>query len=270
MDYTGSTEAEVRAARKWLAKRGVTVAEPTTLLALRLGARGGARPPGSWASVVVLVVVAVTGSFALGFLPHAIGLRYSDMPEGRSFFALYATLVVAFWLAVRLGDRRATAHLAGRGIDRPRPDWRTSLSGWNLASVVITFGGGAVLAVVMSVTTSKPAWALSWLGLLALGAVVVAVILGSVLRRPVIAEDEASLAVDSLLRADDQYLAFPALFAYPAIFDPLVAGGQPREFTPWLVGYFALAVVTQAIGFYTQYRRRKLPAGDYGTLAVAR
>ncbi|MEV6626278.1 hypothetical protein AB0M83_16485 [Amycolatopsis sp. NPDC051106] len=58
---------------------------------------------------------------------------------------------------------------------------------------MITFGGGAVLAVAMSVTTSKPAWALSRLGLLALGAVV---------------------------------------------------------------------VVTQAIGFSTQYRRRKLPAGD--------
>jgi hypothetical protein len=107
MDYAGSTEAEVGAARKWLAKRGAEVAKPTTL---RRGARGG-------------------------------------------------------------------------------------------ASAVITFGGGAVLAVAMSVTTSKPAWALSRLGLLALGAVV---------------------------------------------------------------------VVTQAIGFSTQYWRRKLPAGDYGTLAVAR
>ena len=73
------------------------VAKPTTLLPPRLDARGGARPPGSWAWVA--------GSFALGFLPHAVGLRYSDVPEGRPFFAVYAALVVAFWLAVRLGDR---------------------------------------------------------------------------------------------------------------------------------------------------------------------
>ncbi|MFG1638664.1 hypothetical protein ACGFMK_00090 [Amycolatopsis sp. NPDC049252] len=264
------TEAEVRAARKWLAKRGVEVEEPTTLLALRLGARAGARPPGSGPWVALLVVVAVAGNFALGFLPHALGLRYSDLPEGRSFFALYAVFVVGAWLAVRLADRRAVAHLAGRGIDRPRPSWRASLSGWNLASMVLTFGGGAVLAVVMAVTTSKPHWALSWLGLLALGAVVVAAILTGVLRRPVIAEDEASLAVDSLLRGEDQYRALPALFAYPAIFDPLVSGGQPREFTPWLVGYFALAAATEAVGLYVQYRRRKLPAGDYGTVAAVR
>jgi hypothetical protein len=44
-DMDGPTEAEVIAARKGLAKRGVRVAEPTTLLALRLGAR----PPGYWA-----------------------------------------------------------------------------------------------------------------------------------------------------------------------------------------------------------------------------
>jgi hypothetical protein len=270
MDYAGSTEAEVKAARKWLAKRGVEVSEPTTLLALRLGARGGARPPGYWAWAVVLVVGATIVGFVAGFLPLVLGLHSADLPQGRSFFVLYVMLLLSIWLPVRGADRRAAAHLAGRGIDRPRPAWRASLSGWNVASMVITFGGGAVLAVVMAVTTSKPIWALSWLVLLALGAVVVAVILGSVLRRPVIAEDEGSLAVDSLLRSDDQYLAFPALFAYPAIFDPLVSGGQPREFTPWLVGYFALAVVTQGIGLYTQYRRRKLPAGDYGTSVVAR
>ncbi|MEA5358632.1 hypothetical protein VA596_03720 [Amycolatopsis sp., V23-08] len=270
MDYAGSTEAEVRAAGKWLAKRGVEVDEPTTLLALRLGARAGARPPGYWRWAILLMVVAVAGTFALGFLPHALGLHYSDMPEGRTFFALYATMVVGFRLAVRGADRRAAAHLAGRGIHRPRPAWRAALCGWNVAAMVVTFGGGAVLAVVMAVTTSKPIWALSWLALLALGAIVVAVIVTDVLRSPVIAEDEASLAVDSLLRRDDQFLALPALFAYPAVFDPLLSGGQPREFTPWLAGYFALAVATQAIGFAVQYRHRKLPAGDYGTLAAAR
>ncbi|MFJ1760465.1 hypothetical protein ACIOD2_09125 [Amycolatopsis sp. NPDC088138] len=122
-------------------------------------------------------------------------------------------------LPVRGADRRAVAHLAGRGIYRPRPSWRASLNGRNAASALITFGGGAVLAVVMAVTASKPIWALSWLGLLTLGAVVVAVYLSGVLGRPVI---------------------------------------------------FALAMATMLIGLCTQYRRRKLPAGDHGTLAVAR
>jgi hypothetical protein len=120
------------------------------------------------------------------------------------------------------------------------------------------------------VTTSKGIWALTWLGLLALGAVVVAVVLAGVLRRPVIAEDEPSLVVDAVVRAEDPIIAMPALFALPVVVDLLVSGRQPHEFTPWLIGYVVLAFATFVISRYTRYRRRTLPSGRYGVVAAAR
>lgn len=258
------TEAEVRAARKWLAKRGVEVAEPTTLLALRLGARGGARPPGYWAWVVVVLVVVVLAGIVTQFL--ALWLH---TPLGSTFFVGFAGVVLLVRSPVRRADRRAATWLGDRRLDVPRPSWRKSLGGWYLASLVITFGGGALLAVVMCVTTSKWVWAVGWLALLALGAVVVAVVLTEVVRRPVIAEDETSLVIDGSVRAEDPFLAMPALFALPVLFDVLTSGWQPHEFTPWLVGYVVLAYATLLVSRSTRYRRRKLPAGSYG-LAVAR
>ncbi|MFG1638663.1 hypothetical protein ACGFMK_00085 [Amycolatopsis sp. NPDC049252] len=257
------TEAEVRAARKWLAKRGVRVAEPTTLLALRLGARGGARQPGYWAWRVVMLVVVGLAAIVTQFL--ALWLH---TPLGGAYFVGFAAVVLLIRSSVRRADRRAAAWLGDRRLDVPRPSWRESLGGWYLASLVITFGGGALLAVVMCVTTSW-VWAVGWLVLLALGAVVVAVVLAEVVRRPVIAEDETSLVIDGVVRTEDPFLAMPALFALPVLFDVLT-GRQPHEYTPWLVGYVVLAYATLLVSRYTRYRRRKLPAGDYGTVAAVR
>jgi hypothetical protein len=262
------TAAEVKAAKVWLAKRGVTVEEPRPLLALRLGARRGARPPGYWAWLVLLLVVVFLGGFAAQFLPLLLGVARPDRFEGGWIFVMYAALVVLVWLPVRWADRRASAWVGDRRLDVPRPHWRASLDGWYLASVAVTFGGGAVLAVAMCVTTSKGIWALTWLGLLALGAVVVTVVLAGVLRRPVIAEDETSLVVDAVVRAEDPIIAMPALFALPVVVDLLVSGRQPHEFTPWLIGYVVAAFATFVISRYTRYRRRTLPAGSYG-VAVA-
>lgn len=209
----GPTKAEVRAARKWLAKRGVRVAEPTTLLALRLGARGGARPPVYWAWMVVQL------------MGYAGGVLLVRSPA-------------------RWADRRAAAWLGDRRLDVPRPSSRKSPGGWYLASLVITFGGGALLAVVMCVTTSKWIWAVGWLVLLAVGA---AVVLTGVVRWPVI--------------------AMPAL---PVLFDVLTSGSQPHEFTPWLVGYVGLAYATLLVSRYTRYLRRMLPSGRYGMEVAVR
>ncbi|MDT7796597.1 MAG: hypothetical protein QOI78_30 [Actinomycetota bacterium] len=259
------TEAEVRAARKWLAKRGVRVAEPTTLLALRLGARGGARPSGYWAWLVVMLVVVGLAAIVTQFL--ALWLH---TPLGGAFFVGFAGVVLLVRSPVRRADRRAAAWLGDRRLDVPRPSWRESLGGWYLASLVITFGGGALLAVVMCVTTSKWVWAVGWLTLLALGAVSSAVVLTEVVRRPVIAEDETSLAVDGLVRGEDLFLAMPALFALPVLFDVLTSGSQPHEFTPWLVGYVVLAYATLLVSRYTRYRRQMLPSGRYGREAAVR
>jgi hypothetical protein len=262
---TEPTEAEVKAAKVWLAKRGVVVAEPTTLLALRLGARRAARPPGYWAWCVLVIVLVIFAGTVLQFLS-----LWLHLPTGGAFFAGYAGVVVLVWLPVRWADRRAATWLGDRRLIVPRPSWRESLDGWYLASVGITFGGGALLAVAMCVTTSKWVWAVGWLGLLALGAVVLAVILTGMVRRPVIAEDDTSLMIDAVVRAEDPFITMPALFALPVLFDPLTSGRQPHEFTPWLIGYVVLAFATLLVSRYTQYRRRMLPAGNYGTAVAAR
>ena len=57
--------------------------------------------------------------------------------------------------------------------------------------MLITFGGGAALAVTIFVTTPFRTYAWSWFGLLALGGVATAVVLTGIHRRPVIAEDVA-------------------------------------------------------------------------------
>ncbi|MEA5358631.1 hypothetical protein VA596_03715 [Amycolatopsis sp., V23-08] len=261
------TEAEVGAARKWLAKRGVEAEEPTTLLALRLGARGGARPPAYWAWFVVLAAALLLGDFVLVLLPVLLGVARADRFTGSWVFPMCVSFVLLGWLPVRRADRRAAVSLGGRRLDVPRPSWRESMNGWYRASVVITFGGGAVVAVALCVATSRWLWALTWLVLLALSAIVVAVVLNAVLRRPVIAEDDTSLRIDAVLRAEDPFVVMPALFALPVLIDPVLSGWS---FTPWLVGYVVLAFATLFIGRYVQYRHRKLPAGDYGTSVVAR
>jgi hypothetical protein len=131
-----------------------------------------------------------------------------------------------------------------------------------VASAAITFGGAALLAAAMIVTTSQRAWPLSWLGQLALGAVAVAIIWAGATGRPVLAEDGSSLAVDAAIRFSDARLASPALFALPVLLDLVGENRQPPGFTPWLLGYVVLAVAAEATGRLT--RRPGLPAGDYG------
>lgn len=115
------TEAEVKAARKWPAKRGVEVAEPTTLPALRLGARRGARPPGYWAWCAVLFLAMVLCGFVVRFLPLLLGVARADRFAGGYLFVVYAALPVLIGLSVRWADRRAATWLGDRRLDVPRP-----------------------------------------------------------------------------------------------------------------------------------------------------
>ncbi|WP_410669470.1 hypothetical protein [Amycolatopsis sp. cmx-4-68] len=258
-----STEAERKTAATWLAKRGISVTEPTELLALRLGVRRGARPPGYWTGIGWLVTVTAVSSFGLAFLPLLPGVAMSDVPEGRLTVVMFAVVLLANRLPIRWADRRAAAWLGDRRLDRPRPSWRAVLNGWYLASLVVTFGGGAALGVAMAVSGSV--WAVLWLGLLAAAAAVVGVVLAGVLRRPVLAEDEGSLAVDAATRSGDVLLVLPSMFALPVVADLATTNRQPHEFTPWLIGYVVLAVGTQVIGVVVHRRRRPaLPVdGDY-------
>jgi hypothetical protein len=99
--------------------------------------------------------------------------------------------------------------------------------------------------------------------LLGIGALSIAVVLTSVLRAPVIADDEATRAVDELVRVEWADRAFPAMFAIPVLFDMLIENRQPAAFTGLPAGYAVLSVGLQVIAM-VHHRRRMLPPGDYG------
>ncbi|MFB9689381.1 hypothetical protein [Amycolatopsis plumensis] len=256
----GLTKDE-QAAVKWLEKRGVRVAEPATLLTFRLSVRAGRRSPDAFSPVFVLTLVVCACAFGYVFLRLLPGVEGPDLPAGGYIFFTMAAVQLTLWLHIRAGDRRAAAWLGDRRLHRPRPSAADVLNGWYLTSLLVTFGGGAALAATMAAGGSL--WAEFWLGLLAVGAAADAVVLTGILTRPVLAEDEGSLAVDVVTRLEDVHLLMPSVFALPLIAD-LTYGD--RQGDPWLAGYVALAVATHAAGLFTQRRRRPaLPAdGHYG------
>ncbi|MFJ7212314.1 hypothetical protein [Amycolatopsis sp. NPDC098790] len=256
--------AEERAASRWLKRHGVTVAEPATLLTARLSPRGGKGVPEAFVPVAVVTVVNCVALFGYPLLRLLPGVEGADLPAGWAVTFGAALFLTAMWLHRRAGDRRAALQLGTRRLDRPRPPWHEVVGGWYVTSLVVTFGGGAALGVAPAAAGSL--WGVFWLGLLAIGAVVNAVILTGVIRRPVLAEDEGSLAVDVVTRLEDVRLALPSLFAAPVVVD-LVAENPPGR--PWLIGYVVLAVATNVVALFAQRARTPaLPAeGCYGVPA---
>ncbi|MBE1500904.1 hypothetical protein H4696_008004 [Amycolatopsis lexingtonensis] len=247
------TAAE-RAAVKWLAVRGIRVSEATQLLTYRLSVRRGKSEPGAFTYVFVTNAVLVIGVFGYQVVPW---LDRADLPDAGVPWFVWTSLVLTNWLQIRAGDRRAVAWLGDERLIRPRPPWREVVNGWYAASLAVTFGGGAVLAVTM--VAGGSVWARFWLGAIVLGAAVEAVVLTSIVRRPVIAEDEGSLAVDTVTRLQDVHCTVPSLFAVPVLVD---LGYPDLPGKAWLAGYVALAVTTHVIGYFAQRRRvPPLPPG---------
>jgi hypothetical protein len=237
------SHGEVVRAADWLGKHGVRVRSPTLLLATRLGVRGGARTRVLLVRLAVLVPIAIVCAAGYQCLQYLPGVRGVEMTESKIVYFIFFGFQGATWLAFRRRDRQAAAVLGTRALDRPRPPWREPVDGWYLAAAVVTFAGGAALA---------------------LGAVVFAVIASGVLRRPVIAEDEPSLAVDAVLRAEDLNIVSPSLYAFPVLLDLVTTNRQPPGFTPWLACYAGLVIALQAVGGFHRRGRPALPEGRYG------
>jgi hypothetical protein len=250
-----------KAAVKWLERRGIRVAEPTWLLTFRLSVRRGKGAPEAFTALFFVYLVTFVGVGAYQFTALLLVEDHTELPDGGIAFFIFSMMVLTTWLPVRYGDRQVAVVLGDRLLDRPRPPWREVLGGWYLTTLAVTFGGGAALAIVLA--SGGSLWARIWLGLLALGALADAVLLIGVLRRPVIAEDKSSLAVDAVTRLEDVQLAMPSVFALPVLAD-VVFKDLPGE--PWLIGYVVLAVGTHAVAWFAQ--RRRIPAlpadGCYG------
>lgn len=93
-------------------------------------------------------------------------------PTTRSILAgLAAVLAMIAYAALGRGAQPTEGFLAGAG---QLLDWsldRVRAGSWGIAAAALTFGGGAALAVAMLFTGAR-AYPLSWLGLLALAALV--------------------------------------------------------------------------------------------------
>ncbi|MDQ7806244.1 hypothetical protein Q5425_21075 [Amycolatopsis sp. A133] len=243
--------ADVAGARMWLARRGVAVDEPTPLLALRIGVRVRATRSYLGFSLlsVVVWIVAV-------FPPVPVVARFLV------FSVVCAAFPLTRWRRVRRHDR-AAARLVPAGA---KPSWRVAagqVGWWYLAAAGLTFAGGAVLCAGFA---AGPVAAAGWAAALAIGAASTALVLGHVLRAPVIAEDEASRAVDAALRAHDAAVfALPYPFAFLAWIDLATTWPWPPARIAAPVAYLVL-VLAASIGAAIALRRRRLPPGRYGTV----
>ncbi|MFD6066622.1 MULTISPECIES: hypothetical protein [Amycolatopsis] len=195
------------------------------------------------------------------YLQELPGVRGVEMPESRYACFIVATLTLGQWASILHRERQ----LGGLPAPHRRPSTAGVLGGWYLASFLITFVGGAALAVTMYLTTSSRTFAWTWLVILGWAALCCTTILVWTVRRQGRGDDTASIAVDEELRFQDSWLLPPALFPVASLIDPLFSHRSPPGFTWWMVGYAALAVATAALAYRRHARRTPLPPGDYGT-----
>jgi len=203
-----STTADLRQAAAWLARHGLTGTPPTPLLATRLAARRRARGAG----LVLLAVLVIGAALTQAYEQLSTGRfggsgRHSHLPP-----LVLAGLTVGLVLAraqldrwVRRVDRQAALTLPRR-VAYPIPlDWRAVPGRPHAVYAVATLTGAVVLAA--SAYTAPDAAVrygalVLLIGLLGVAAGIV-VQLHDILTRPIVADDEASLTADVVLRVED-------------------------------------------------------------------
>ena len=212
-------QADRTEAGQWLARHGLTDAEPTPLLAARLAARRRAKLADSILLAAFLMGAALT---------HALG-QFTDVPFSRLqvlvLVLLVVGLLVAQWLLgrwVRRVDRRAAAQLSRRVAHPVELGWPAVLGRPYAVFTVATYAGASLLAVSVlpAPDSSLRFGAIIVLIGLAGAAAGIAMQLRQVLASPAVAEDEASLTADVIMRVEDaRALVTPSLaWTLPAIF----------------------------------------------------
>jgi flagellar biosynthesis protein FliQ len=212
-------EADHTEAGRWLARHGLADAEPTPLLAARLAARRRAKVAGSLLLAAFLIGAALTQ--ALGRLTDG---AFSWLPL-LVLAALVVGLLVGQWLLgwwVRRVDRRVGAQLSRRVAHPVELGWPAVLGRPYAVFTVATFTGAVLLAVsVLPVSDAGLRYGaiVVLIGLAGAGAGII-MQLRQVLASPAVAQDEASLTADVIMRVEDaRGLVTPSLvWSLPAIF----------------------------------------------------
>ncbi|MGW6876107.1 hypothetical protein ACWGHA_27675 [Streptomyces xanthophaeus] len=200
--------ADLERARLWLAGHRLSDVPPTALLGRRLAARQSSRLAGHVLLAVFIVVAALI--YALN-RPAGDTAGASD-PYRYGSLLLLAAVVTALVLAqalldrrVRRIDRQAGAALPRRAARPVRLGWRTVIGLPRAALAVATFAAATALALG-ALTVGEPgaryAGTVLLIGLCGAAAVML-VQLRHVLTHPAVADDEASLTADALMRIED-------------------------------------------------------------------
>jgi hypothetical protein len=194
--------ADLERAGEWLAGHGLADVRPTPLLATRLAVRRRARLAASVLLAAFIIAVALT--YTAGMVDGS-GHRRWLLPV---LTALVVALVAAqssLDRSVRRVDRRAGATLPRRAAHPVRLGWRTVLGWPRAAFAAATFAGATALAIgtlTLPDSTARYAAVILLIGLCGL-AVGIVVQLRHVLTHPAVADDEASLTADVIMRVED-------------------------------------------------------------------
>ncbi|MFG2752426.1 hypothetical protein [Streptomyces xanthophaeus] len=243
--------ADLERARLWLAGHRLSDVPPTALLGLRLAARQSSRLAGHVLLAVFIVVAALI--YALN-RPAGDTAGAAD-PSRYGSLLLLAAVVTALVLAqalldrrVRRIDRQAGTALPRRAARPVRLGWRTVIGLPRAALAVATFAAATALALG-ALTVGEPgaryAGAVLLIGLCGAAAVML-VQLRHVLTHPAVADDEASLTADALMRIEDaREIAAPTVvWCLPTA---SVVEAHPGWWNIAWFGFIALGAVTLAL-----------------------
>ncbi|MBV1855897.1 hypothetical protein [Catellatospora tritici] len=203
---------------RWLARHGLADS-PTPLLATRLAVRRRAKVADSLLLAVFMLGAALT--LALG-RPTDVTSSWLSLLV---LVALVVGLLVAQWLLgwwVRRADRRAGARLPRRVAHPVELGWSAVLGRAHAVFAVATFAAASLLAVSVLAVPDPGLRYRAIIVLVSLAGAGAGVImqLRQVLASPAVAEDEASLTADVIMRVEDaRALVTPSLvWSLPAIF----------------------------------------------------
>ncbi|WP_199433964.1 hypothetical protein [Qaidamihabitans albus] len=259
-------ENDLRRARRWLARHRAPGREPSPLLTARLAVREQARQR-------LVVHLLVFGFLLIGFtLLREFVVDVSVRAGGTELMGPVllagAYLLMAgssWWLSrwkrraersIAEGMPRRVAHSAVRSPGEV-------LGGPFLLAAGSTYIGGVALGLGMLLfSTSVVDRALGVIfaaGTLAVG-VVAAVVAGEEVRRPALAEDDETLAVDDLLRTEDAHyiVPFPVLVA-------LVASTSTHGAVE-MTALLAFTLVTALLWTATYLREHRRPLARHATV----
>ncbi len=238
--------ALLKGTRVWLTGHGLPETGSTPLLATRLAARWRARPAAAVLLAVFLVAVAL---IYVSDLPNDTDESFGT--DRRWSLLALTGLVAALILAQSLLDRwvrrvdlQAAAALPRRVAHPVRLGWRTVLGVPRAALAVVTFAGTAAIAVGALAEPDDDLRYAAVMLLIGLCGVAVSTLvqLRHILNHPAVADDETSLAADTIMRVEDAREAATPTVVWSLPVVSLLGNGLGWWFTAWLV-FVVLGVV---------------------------